>query len=41
MKNDVFVDLLKRKQESMAEESGKILAREITVSRVVACSVFG
>jgi hypothetical protein len=33
MKNRVFVQNLKRKQESMAEESGKNLGRQIAVSR--------
>jgi hypothetical protein len=33
MKNQVFVQNLKRKQESMAEESGKTLGRQIAVSR--------
>jgi hypothetical protein len=33
MKNPVFVQNLKRKQESMAEESGKTLGRQIAVSR--------
>jgi hypothetical protein len=33
MKNQAFVQNLKRKQESMAEESGKTLGRQIAVSR--------
>jgi len=33
MKNPLFVKTLQQKQESMAEESGKILGQQITVTR--------